>query len=653
LVAAQRDVLLGYLGTAPAPPLDSAITEPVPTLATAPAAEPGARAEPAAVPPAEPEAKAVGPEHIREVVLATVSARTGYPSDMLGADLDLEGDLSIDSIKRTEIIGELAERLGLGGDEADVEDAVTTLARIKTIGGIADWLEGHLSGPPETAFEGASAPTAGDAVAASGTPDRYIVQTVPAPAPPGDGDPLAGRRVVIVDDGRGVALELAELLEQRGADARVVETMPDDRPSGADALIHLAALRPGAGPVLPGAFAGIRRAVLDGADRLVLATASAATFGPVQETGEGETADAGIRGLIRAIGHEYPDSVVKAVDVDPKENPSEIAGHLLTELTGGDGRTVVGYRNGIRSALRVRRADLAGEATPPPGLDRDSVVLLTGGARGITAGVAIALARRTGCHVELIGRTPTPAGPEDPATTPAPDMGALRGVLARRGTGSPAEIDAAARRVLIEREMRATLDQLRGTASSVRYHPADIRDTDAVRAVVEDIYARHGRLDGIVHGAGALEDRLLGDKSPESFARVYGTKVDGYRALLDAIAPATGLAAEARPDVGFVVAFGSVAGAFGNRGQTDYAAANDALDTLSHVWAERLPGRVVTIDWGPWAGGGMVSPELEREYARRGTTLIDPEAGVTCLLRELSHGTDAQVIYMCGDVDDE
>jgi NAD(P)-dependent dehydrogenase (short-subunit alcohol dehydrogenase family)/acyl carrier protein len=584
-----------------------------------------------------------------------VSARTGYPSDMLGADLDLEGDLSIDSIKRTEIIGELAERLRIGGDEADLEDAVTELARIKTIGGIADWLGGHLSGPPETASEGIETPalTGGDPTAVTGTPGRYIVETVSVPAPPADGDPLAGRRVVIVDDGHGVSLELADLLERRGVDARVVETVPDDRPSGADALIHLAALRPGARPVLPGAFAGIRRAVLDGADRVVLATTSAVTFGQGQEIGEGDATDAGIRGLVRAISHEYPDSVVRAVDVDPKESPSEIAEHLLTELTGGDGRAVVGYRNGTRTTLRVRRADLTGEATPPPGLDRDSVILLTGGARGITAGVAIALARLTGCHVELIGRTPAPAGPEDPATTTAPDMSALRGVLAGQSTGSPAEIDAAARRVLAEREMRATLDELRGIASSVRYHAADIRDADAVRALVDDVYARHGRLDGVIHGAGILEDRLLGDKSPESFARVYGTKVDGFRALLDAIAPAGPPAARARPGIGFVAAFGSVSGVFGNRGQTDYAAANDALDTLSRVWAERLPGRVVAVDWGPWAGGGMVSPELEREYARRGITLIDPEAGVSCLLRELSHGADAQVIYMCGDVDDE
>ncbi len=49
-----------------------------------------------------------------------VSARTGYPADMLGPDLDLEADLSIDSIKRTELVGLLTDQLGLArtGDHA-------------------------------------------------------------------------------------------------------------------------------------------------------------------------------------------------------------------------------------------------------------------------------------------------------------------------------------------------------------------------------------------------------------------------------------------------------------------------------------------------------------------------------------------------------
>jgi hypothetical protein len=89
----------------------------------------------------------------------------------------------------------------------------------------------------------------------------------------------------------------------------------------------------------------------------------------------------------------------------------------------------------------------------------------------------------------------------------------------------------------------------------------------------------------------------------------------------------------------FVVLFGSIAATLGNRGQSDYAAANDALETLGRRWPA---GRAVTVHWGPWAPtgehDGMVTPELMRDYARRGIALIDPEEGTLGLLRELAWG---------------
>jgi NAD(P)-dependent dehydrogenase (short-subunit alcohol dehydrogenase family) len=166
----------------------------------------------------------------------------------------------------------------------------------------------------------------------------------------------------------------------------------------------------------------------------------------------------------------------------------------------------------------------------------------------------------------------------------------------------------------------------------------DVRNGDAVRSVVGEIYARHGRLDGVIHGAGVLEDKRMSDKGVESFERVFRTKVDGARHLVSAL----------RPDLGFLVLFASVAGVFGNRGQADYAAANDAMDSLARIWARQFRGRVVAVDWGPWAGAGMVSAELEREYARRGVGLIGVDDGVACLLRELAFGPRdvSQVVYM-------
>ncbi|EFL28311.1 putative modular polyketide synthase [Streptomyces himastatinicus ATCC 53653] len=180
--------------------------------------------------------------------------------------------------------------------------------------------------------------------------------------------------------------------------------------------------------------------------------------------------------------------------------------------------------------------------------------------------------------------------------------------------------------------------------SRVRYRAVDVRDDAAVLQAVKQIHADHGRLDGAVYAAGVIEDRLIAEKSAESFGRVFGTKVDGARTLLDALA-------ELPEPPAFTVLFGSISAALGNRGQVDYAAANDALETLGAQWRARTGRRALTVHWGPWAPtgthGGMVTPELGREYARRGILLIDPEEGALALLRELAWGEepDQAVVY--------
>ena len=218
------------------------------------------------------------------------------------------------------------------------------------------------------------------------------------------------------------------------------------------------------------------------------------------------------------------------------------------------------------------------------------------------------------------------------------DLPSLRRLLIDTGGFStPAAVEAECARVMAEREMRATLAVLGGLGAEVNYHQVDVRDAGALAGVVRDIYGRFGRLDTVVHGAGILEDRRLGDKDADGFARVFATKVDAARTLLDATGPETTL-----------VFFGSVSGVFGNRGQVDYGAANDALDELAEAANRSRPGRVVSIDWGPWAGTGMVSPELAREYSRLGIGLIHPDDGTRALLDELTGSPDGpgQVVVM-------
>ena len=41
----------------------------------------------------------------------------------------------------------------------------------------------------------------------------------------------------------------------------------------------------------------------------------------------------------------------------------------------------------------------------------------------------------------------------------------------------------------------------------------DVRDADAFSALIDRVYASHGRIDYVIHGAGVIEDRKLEEKT--------------------------------------------------------------------------------------------------------------------------------------------
>ncbi|MDQ7805079.1 SDR family oxidoreductase [Amycolatopsis sp. A133] len=549
LVAAQREVMLGYLGSAPAP-LPVVVDEPVLTE------------EQPEVPHQEPEAD------VMSTVIDVISERTGYPAEMIAVDLDLEADLSIDSIKRTEIAGTLLSRLGLPAD-----DRTDQLSRDRTANALAAHLEGWLSPAPPAA-----------------APRRYRLDRVPVPLDP-DPARLRGKSVAILTDDHTLRAAFssagAEIVEA-GADITVVPA--------ADVVEVFTLLKTLRGTVLVSAPPGTP----------------------------------GLRGLVRAAALER-DGVTRLV-----EATQDVAKVLVDEALS-DGPSVVGHDEGGRFTIEPRPADLpsiayagagpGGGELAALGLGADSVVLLLGGARGITARAAVAFAA-SGARIELAGRTPWPGEPDDLPADPA----AMRAVLAGRG-GTVAGIERRVRTVLAQREIGRTLEEIRAAGGDPAYHVLDVRDADAVHQLVKGF---HGRLDGVVFAAGVLDDKLMADKDEQSFRTVFETKVDGARALLAALQ-------DVEPR--FVAFFGSIAAVLGNRGQTDYAAANDALETIGTNW----PGRAVTVHWGPWAPagdhGGMVSPELAREYERRDVALLDPAEATAALLRELAYGSDRSVLY--------
>jgi NAD(P)-dependent dehydrogenase (short-subunit alcohol dehydrogenase family) len=272
-------------------------------------------------------------------------------------------------------------------------------------------------------------------------------------------------------------------------------------------------------------------------------------------------------------------------------------------------------------------------------------VLVTGGARGITAAVALELARRYRPTLLVVGRSAMPPETEsaDSAglTAPAALKEALIARLQREGRPpAPARVEAAYQRLLQDRAIRDNLARLRQTGAEVHYYPLDVRNEEAFAGLLDELQQRFGPLAGVIHGAGVIEDRLVRDKTPESFDRVFDTKVVSARVLSERL----------RPDrLRFCVFFASIASRYGNKGQADYAAANEVLSKLACVLDRRWPARVVSVAWGPWSGIGMVA-DLEKHLVQRGLRLIAPEEGPALLLAELLHGRkgESEVIIAGG-----
>jgi acyl transferase domain-containing protein len=668
MLAAQRDVLLSYLGPA-APPLPAASPPPAVPLPEAPLPEtpPNGHVITAAPAALTAPAAARGPEQdIEGVVRSVISERTGYPPDMIEPDLDLEADLSIDSIKRMEISATLITRLAPGTrpDDAEIED----LSRARTASGIGGWLSAHLApaaAGTQPRHNGSGAQPAPGADAAAATerasrgerPSRYQWRAAEI-AEPGEPEArsgeLAGKRVLVLGAGPALAAELGARLAEHGAVVDAADSLPDDW--GYAGVIYLPPLGAEQEPVLPEGFALIQSILSAGVDFLVMAVAAPAG----RDTQERDRSLLGLRGLFRTAAREFPSVNVKLVETDTLGDPGAAASVLLTELMALDHQPVIFREGGTRRTLTTVRADLGGMAATGAGpaddgaaearalgLDSESVLLVVGGARGITSRIALTFAAASRCRLILAGRTPQPTEPESADTAAVRTLGDLRAVFVARGNMPIRQSEKEVRRILTQRELSETMADASRYGSEVSYRTIDVLDTEAVRSLVKDVYQQYGRLDGVIYGAGVTVDQLVAKTTMESFRLVYATKVSGAAALLTALAD---LPVPPR----FAVLFGSVATVIGSRGQVGYAAANDALETLAHQWADQTGARGVTVHWGPWAPvgshAGMVSPELERDFSRRGLALIDPEEGPMCLLRELAWGgTDgdapATVIY--------
>ncbi|HEX6101023.1 MAG TPA: SDR family NAD(P)-dependent oxidoreductase [Thermoanaerobaculia bacterium] len=303
---------------------------------------------------------------------------------------------------------------------------------------------------------------------------------------------------------------------------------------------------------------------------------------------------AGLSGLLRTAALENPRLVGQLVLV-----PSGLDGEELRKLLESERSSdpLVRYEQGVRQVPLWKEVE-AERSEAPIAFDDRGVYLVTGGLGAIGGLFA----------QEILARAPR-------ATV----------VLTGRAPGN-AETEA----------------RLAQSGGRLVYRQVDLCDLDQVRRLVEGVRHQHGRLDGILHCAGMTSDDFIVRKGSDDFRRVLAPKVTGTYNLDQA-------SREAALD--FFVLFSSVAGALGNPGQADYAAANGFMDRFAAhrnalVAASQRHGRTRSVNWPLWQEGGLALDPATRELVLQtiGAQPMQTATGLEAFHRALALSCDQMLV---------
>jgi len=572
---------------------------------------------------------AEGGADILQTMLQVVAEKTGYPADMLNAEMNIEADLGIDSIKRVEILSAVRQAVpGLPEVDAAKVGAMQTLGEVAAALGASGKAEAPASSATARAVDAGASPLC-----------QYVIEPQEALSS-GFSCLFKGEPLTLIADQLGVADQLAELLSNSGYPATVSK-------EGGTSCLDLRALDT---PSSEEEALSIQRAVFEGARSL---GSSAKLFVTVQDTGgrfghglshETKAWLGGVAALAKTAAIEWSDARVKAIDLETEGlSVDALAARLFEELTQGGSELEVGLSaDGGRWTLVPTLHHALSKSAP-----QDEVFFVTGGAKGVTSDCLVELAAQGGARFALAGRSGLTS--EEPGFESAATEAELKSLLVQKARElgampNPREIGKKTSQILSSREIRRTVARIQEAGSEAIYLQADVSDAEALGRALQTVRDKWGPITGLVHAAGIIQDAHIESKTDAQFDLVTKTKLTSLISLLR----------ETKSDpLTRLCFFSSVAARKGNTGQCDYAMANETLNKIALCESARRPGAtVVSLGWGPW-DGGMVGSTLKAHFEKMGVGLIGLGEGAQTFTRSILDEQSGEFVVAKGASLDE
>lgn len=365
-----------------------------------------------------------------------------------------------------------------------------------------------------------------------------------------------------------------------------------------------------------------------------------------QNDGKTSIVGGGLFGMTKSLNIEWSSVFCRAVDLSPNFEAEEAAKLVMSEMHDPDATIVeVCHNSNGRFTLTTQTTDIPANEKLDTEITKDSVFLVSGGAKGVTATCVKKLAELHQCKFILLGRSPIEEEEAAIFKGVTNDMELKRLImqdLKEKGEKpTPAKVGKVFNNLASNREIKETLAAITSMGGQAVYLAVNVLNVGELKKAVAQAEQQIGKVTGVIHGAGRLADKLIQNKTEADFEAVYSVKTEGLLALLQCVNPMT---------LEHLVLFSSVAGFYGNNGQTDYAIANEILNKSAHLFQKNHPNcHVVSIDWGAW-DGGMVSPGLKKMFEAHGVQLIPSEAGAWLMAYELTKANKSEAQVVVGSV---
>jgi acyl transferase domain-containing protein/NAD(P)-dependent dehydrogenase (short-subunit alcohol dehydrogenase family)/acyl carrier protein len=579
-------------------------------------------------------------------VIKVISEITGYPPEMIEDDMEVEGDLGIDTVKQATILSTLSERFGKT-DSVDFK-----ISAYPTVGHLIKLFSNGNS--VETAKPNSTSATIETAVINSNenVPQlkTHILEFMQSDLN-GDVVDVSSLSLWILCDDKNKCWGWLEYFKPvfRTVEVKQIDSI-DDKYGKADVWIDTGLLttemdlnlsspdrKQSLHDLLGNRFDLCKKYVENFPRRMLLC-----------RTSNSNAWNSLLQGFYQSVAKEWS-AHFSSIEVKKTTSIDDYTSLIEKELrTRSDGIRIV-YDNNVRLVQKLVPSQIVDSLRDFKNeFNQSDVILITGGGNGITSRIAIAMASKIPARYVILGRSEVST---DDYTTEKWDTqnlenrkAELKEQIARSGRRvTPVLIEEAMTSALKQRELQFTIKKIKELGRELEYMNCDITSFDQLKKCIEKVTEKWGHVTGIIHGAGFEKSQLLSKKDKKEFFSIVDVKVLGAMQLL-ALCPVKNLK--------MWVSMASISGVFGNEAQTDYSSANAFLNGIAEdIALGYKQTNSLALAWSGWSDLGMAwrNTFVRQNAQSMGLFLIPPSEGAAAAVNVITEGsTHAVNIMHCG-----